>query len=72
MNRIVKRKLVFVKVCSPFSFIRLQMRKKSKKKRLPQEPILSPRSISPRFTSPCFTSPVCKIQYDVMLLVTCW
>ena len=58
MNRIFKRKLVFVEVCSPFSFIRFTNREKNlKKKRRPQEPILSPSFTSPRFTSPCFTSP---------------
>ena len=59
MNRIFKRKLVFVEVCSPFSFIRFTNTEKNlKKKRRPQEPILSPSFTSPRFTSPCFTSPL--------------
>ena len=60
MNRIFKRKLVFVKVCSPFSFIRFTNAEKipPKKRRRPQEPILSPRFTSPRLTSPRFTSPV--------------
>ena len=54
MNRIFKRKLVFVKVCSVSD---LQTWKKSKKKRRPHEPIVSPRFTSPRFTSLRFTSP---------------
>ena len=58
MNRIFKRKLVFVKVCSPFSFIRFTKAEKIEKKGRPQEPILSSRFTSPRFTSPRFTSPV--------------
>ena len=33
MNRIFKRKLVFVKVCSPFSFIRFTNAKKNLKKK---------------------------------------
>ena len=33
MNRIFKRKLVFVKVCSPFSFIRFTNAEKIKKKK---------------------------------------
>ena len=59
MNRISKRKLVFVKVCSLSVFSNLQTRKKSKKKkkRRPKEPILSPRFTSSRFTSPRLTSP---------------
>ena len=60
MNRIFKRKLVFVKVCSPFSFIRFTNAEKipPKKRRRPQEPILSPRFTSPPYTSPRFiTSP---------------
>ena len=63
MNRIFKRKLVFVEVCSPFSFIRFtntekNLKKKKERKRRPQEPVLSPR-----FTNPRFTSPVHAIQY---------
>ena len=63
MNRIFKRKLVFVEVCWPFSFIRVtnaEKIKKKKKKRRPQEPILSPR-----FTSPVQSSPVQSTQYSM-------
>ena len=61
MNRVFKRKLVFVKVCSLFSFIRCTNAEKiQKKQRRPQEPILSPR-----FTSLVQSSPVCEIQYAV-------
>ena len=68
MNRTFKRKLVFVKVCSPFSFIRVTnaekiKKKKKKRKRRPQEPVLSPRFTNPRFTSPVQSSPVHAIQY---------
>ena len=63
MNRTFKRKLVFVKVCSPFSFIRVTnaekiKKKRKKRKRRPQEPVLSPRFTNPRFTSPVQSSPV--------------
>ena len=59
MNRIFKRKLVFVKRSVHRSVLSdLQTRKKlKKKKRRPQEPILSPRFTNLRFTSPRFTSP---------------
>ena len=58
MNRIFKLKLVFVNVCSPFSFIRFTNAEKSKKKkRRPLEPILSQRFTTLRFTSPRVTSP---------------
>ena len=57
MNKISKRKLVFVKVCSPFSFNRFKNAEKIYKKKRSQESILSPRFTSPRFTSPRFTSP---------------
>ena len=57
MNINFKRKLIFVKVCSPFSFIRFEKAEKIFKKRSPREPILSPRFTSLRFTSPSFTSP---------------
>ena len=57
MNKISKGKLVFVKVCSPFSFYRFTNAEKIYKKRRSQEPILSPRFTSPCFTSPRFTSP---------------
>ena len=59
MNRIFKRKLVFVKRSVHRSVLcDLQTRKKfKKKKRRPQEPILSPRFTNLRFTSPRFTSP---------------
>ena len=64
MNRTFKRKLIFVKVCSPFSFIRVtnaeKIKKKKKRKRRPQEPVLSPR-----FTNPRFTSPVQSTQYSM-------
>ena len=67
MNRIFKRKLVFVEVCWPFSFIRVTNAEKikKKKKRRPQEPILSPRFTSPRFTSPVQSSPVQSTQYSM-------
>ena len=59
MNRIFKRKLVFVKRSVHRSVLcDLQTRKKLKKKKgRPQEPILSPRFTNLRFTSPRFTSP---------------
>ena len=65
MNRIFKRKLVFVKVCSPCSFIRFTnaqkiKNEKKKKKRSPKEPILSPR----------FTSPVQSTKYSMPVLAT--
>ena len=86
MNRIFKRKLVFVKVCSPFSFIRFTNAEKipPKKRRRPQEPILIPRFTSPPytsprfitspgFTSPRFTSPVqsSPVQSGPVLQVQC-
>ena len=71
MNRIFKRKLVFVKVCSPCSFIRFtnaqkiknEKKKKKKKNKSPKEPILSPRFTSPVQSSPVQSSLVHEIQY---------
>ena len=57
MNRSFKRKLVFVKVCSLFSFIRFTNAEKIKKKKT-QESILSPR----------FTSPVQSAKYSMPIL----
>ena len=66
MNRNFKRKLVFVKVCSPFSFIRFEKAEKIFKKRSPQEPILSPPFASLRFQVRVL--PVRLLQVRVLLV----
>ena len=65
MNRIFKRKLVFVEVCWPFSFIRVtnaeKIKKKKKKKTsagaYPESPFYQ--------SSPVQSSPVQSTQYSM-------
>ena len=80
MNKISKRKLVFVKVCSPFSFNRFTNAEKFAgtypeaafywsafftSPRFTSLRFTSPRFTSPRFTTPRFTSPVQSSKYSM-------
>ena len=68
MNRIFKRKLVFVKVCSPFSFIRVTNAEKIKKKKKKEKDVRRSLSWVPVLqirVLPVQSSPVQSTQYSM-------
>ena len=66
MNRIFKRKLVFVEVCWPFSFIRVTNAEKIKKKKKKKKTSAGAYPESPFYKSAFYqSSPVQSTQYSM-------